>query len=290
MTQKVFTDDDGGYHSENRLFTLQHVLETTRTRLSLIRDLGIKFLVIFGINRGGTTALQLLATQLAGVRCSEFQPFKDILRNGADRATSLAYSEGELQFGDVMVIKETLGPLQEAECTLDPVHFLIEAGIPPADIAAIFVLRDPCKTYYSWTKFIEVKLGSFCLSQRSVITAFQAHQEQLGACIPLCYEMLEQEAMLREVFRRTGIGNGLQLDFDPDLLQRKVRWNEADPERGEEERYYWEHVVVPMINKGGFRYNGCHYPAPPPNVLQHLEREALPQYQEWRRLCDSYFS
>ena len=288
--EKAFTTGGGDLYSEEGLFSYQHVLETVRRRLNGAKEL-VKFLIIFGVNRGGTTALQLLAAQFEDVCLAEFQPFKDILRHGAARSTSLSYREGDLWQGGTVVLKEALGPLRQAECTLDPFRFLLEAGISLADISAIFILRDPRKAYYSWTQLIDTNPAPFCLSQQSVVKTYYTYRDRLRACVPLYYGMLRQEAVLRETFRRVGLDNGLRLGFNSDLLRRKVRWNEADPEsRGEQGKHYWEAVVAPMVQRGSFQY--VSRPSPPLALAEkeYLDREALPQYQEWQRLCDESFA
>ena len=56
----------------------------------------------------------------------------------------------EIPAGEVVLLKETLGPFTLAEATYDPAAILLEAGLPPDKLHIIFLLRDPSQTWLSW--------------------------------------------------------------------------------------------------------------------------------------------
>src|SRR3989338_199745 len=105
----------------------RELVEVVRKRISVLPP-QLRFMLVIGPVRTGTTVMQLLMTQLPTVICGEFQPFKYILRHGVD-VPSFFYEPFLADFkAETVVIKETMGPLRPLECVLDPVEILIRAG------------------------------------------------------------------------------------------------------------------------------------------------------------------
>lgn len=98
-----------------------------------------KIILAAGPNRVGSTAMaRMFAEQEIP---TWYQPLKAILRNKAHgQEASVAFPQGE---GDVLFIKETLGPNSRNEASFNPLNVFLLAGVPPQNIHFITVMRDP---------------------------------------------------------------------------------------------------------------------------------------------------
>ncbi|MBI3984936.1 MAG: hypothetical protein HY344_03275 [Candidatus Levybacteria bacterium] len=98
--------------------------------------------------RSGTTA-QLRVFAEAGAQ-AHYQPFKAILREMEQgRDLDFRIPEGDDQ---TIFIKETVGPYNKPQSTLDPIAILLEAGFPIEKVRLIPMLRQPLATFSSWIK------------------------------------------------------------------------------------------------------------------------------------------
>lgn len=98
-----------------------------------------KIILAAGPNRVGSTAMaRMFAEQEIP---TWYQPLKAILRNRAhEQEANIAFPQGE---GDVLFIKETLGPNSHNEASFNPLNVLLLAGVPPQNIHFVTVMRDP---------------------------------------------------------------------------------------------------------------------------------------------------
>lgn len=263
--------------------TVEDIIPVIEQRLSCIPR-HIKFLCVTGLARTGTTAFQAVLSQLPSVAVCEFQPFKYMLRHGIGEADSFIYDayniNGQPQ---TIVLKETLGPFKPMECTLDPVGILIRAGIQKERIQAIYIMRDPCKTYFSWSKFQNTIPKAVLMSQDTLISCYKKYVELLSACIPLCYEVFENEPLrvFQKLFSQLGLISGdypLSLQLDEEVVNKKNRWNEGTVEN------YWNNVIQPVIEKGQFSYVKRPEPDISESDRQELTEKAMPTFNAWQKL------
>lgn len=204
-----------------------------------------ELLLIIGPMRSGTTITQILATQFQEINRVEFQPIKNIFRHGA-------VSFRDVICGEVILVKETLGPITSFECRLDPIDLLHRAGVSYSKIRAIFMLRNPKDVYKSTLRFVEdFNLDLLKIIQGRVVELYSKYKDRLTVCVPFCYDLakMDSELAYKSLFSRCGIDvSEISLDFNCKLLKSKTRWNEA------ESAYYFNNVIVPMLKRGGFKF------------------------------------
>lgn len=172
------------------------MLETiTRTNAEIARHVEVpsacpSVVVAIAPCRSGTTA-QLRVFAEAGAQ-AHYQPFKAILRE--------MEQGGDLDFripdgiDQTIFIKETVGPYNEAQSTLDPIAILLEAGFPIEKIHLIPMLRQPLATFASWIKVNEAVRKYFNgaiptndLLENAIVsynTVYSIRQRAIGAGIP----------------------------------------------------------------------------------------------------------
>lgn len=269
------------YFSEE--MTHEHLVEITRERLGIFGN-NVRFICMVGPARTGTTALQILASQDPSVFCGEFQPMKQLLRKGPE-SPSFRYDEFGIdgQPGAIL-FKETLGPARDIECTLDPVGILIEAGIHPKRISAVYILRHPHLSFLSWSRLIDADPAKYVLAQQTVVNCYHKYRGKLHACIPFYYALLADQPrpIIDTLFYLLDLETPRHLRFIPDLVRGKNRWNEGDT------GYYWDHVIAPIVERGAFTYVARSLEKFSPVVTEALQ-EALDQYQAWRQLVHPQF-
>lgn len=281
----VFGENGQGslYFSEEK--NINEIVEITKRRLQKLNGHSVKFLCIVGIARSGTTILQVLASQLHSVICSEFQPLKYLLRYGEDKADSFMYNRFSINGnGGTIILKETLGPERSMECTLDPVGVLMQAGVPACDISAIYILRHPLKAFNSWYSLMRNSHPSkYIISQEFLIASYRRYLLLLPNCIPFCYEILEHDAknILDRLFRKLGVlsdGEMIDLELDERLVKSKNCWNEGN------RPHYWDGVIAPIVGRRRFEYVDRPIPDLPSEYAQSLSSQAVPQYLDFMKL------
>ena len=272
------------FHTE---LGIADLVREIRSRLALLPQ-HVDFLVMAGPARVGTTVLQVLASQLPGVFCAEFQPFKYMLRHGIE-ADSFTYDQFHINgLPGTIVLKETIGPEREIECKLDPVEILVQAGIHPQRIRALYILRDPLTAYHSWKKFVTTRPQCYEWTQSTIVNAYERDRRRLKSCVPFFYEALEHNdpAVLVRMFQTLGfqeIENNPQLLFQEDAIRSKNRWNEAT------KNYYWDNVVAPMVGKGSFQFQVRPTPELPPGEAQEMQK-FVPAFEAWKRMSAEILS
>jgi hypothetical protein len=286
--------EDGLYSDESLLCNKESLSVELKKKLEKLRIFpDIDILMVLGTVRSGTTALQLVLSQLPEVRVSEFQPFKAMMRHGPGMASCFGFKgPRDIDRDDIILLKETLGPYHEDECALDPIGVLLGAGISLDRIKAVFIVRDPRKVFHSTTKLIEVplriQLTRLLLAQMTVIRLYERYREYLGCALPLYYEALDgrEEELILDMIRRLGLelnGSSL-LDFCGDTLGPKVRWNEA------EEKHYWDNVIQPMLDRRRFSYCNGEIPEISEEAKRFIMARSLPMFSSWKDMVEGFWS
>lgn len=166
--------------------------------------------------RSGTTA-QLRVFAEAGLQ-SHYQPFKAILRDlEKDDEAHFTLPEKEKK----IFIKETIGPYNYEQSTLDPVGILLEAGLSKDKLHVIPMMRQPLVTYASWKKVSADVEGGFgqideknllenAVLSYQTVSAIKERSEKEGIrTTTFVQEALRDnpsESVVKSLLRRTKLG------------------------------------------------------------------------------------
>jgi len=251
------------------LLSVREVVERIRVPQDLSKMPTVVLLVSPG--RSGSTALLYAASTLMP---AYFQPIKNILQFG--RPPLNLESESVEVF-----IKEVFGFWHEAECRMDAVGLLLDAGLPHEKLRVIAMLRDPLTTYESWLENFEgVTLETFSWSYRNTLLQFNKARDLGIRTTAVIYESLasETEAKLDRVWARQGISEA--------TLGGRTDWVALPPS---------ERVILPpeaddpvfrdlflkrVQARNGFRVVPRKSVSVPTREVRFVETELLPIYRE----------
>ena len=124
--------------------------------------------------RVGSTALANLFG-VAGLP-SHQQPVKAVLRQRLDGKTGLALIPPlAAEHADVFS-KETVGPYVLAECLINPLQMLIEAGYPPDRLKLIVLDREPSRSLASWLAIFLQRMPETLLVRNHILAALNVRR------------------------------------------------------------------------------------------------------------------
>lgn len=278
-----------GIYTEGKLYSSEIVSRELARRFRDMKGYpDIDVCLILGLIRSGTTALQMVMSHL-DFRFSEFQPFKNLFRQGPERATCFIYGPGKEV--TPLLLKETVGPELDEECAMDPVGMLIDAGISPRRIRAVFLLREPHHVYHSLCslglfKDVTPPVEGCKTAMDNLIMLYEHYKPVIAAAVPFVYELLEEspEKMLKELLTKLGLTSpDLSLGLDESVLRKKMWWNEASAQT------YWDDVIAPMLHGGRFQYRVRPAPKLPSFQAAFIEEHMLPGYLKWRKMVETEF-
>ena len=233
--------------------------------------------LLIGPCRVGTTALFL---SLSKVSKAYYQPLKSILRTGL----------GELEIEPSLKpisIKETLGPFHPAECSLDPLSILLEAGYPMEKLSLVSMFRHPFDTYRSWEEsFLDVNPSLFINAYQSAEKVTRQGKSLGVKTSVFLYESLgiSPSMVLERLFSQ------LPLTFDSSIL----RWKEKDPacdvvmdpnpgyRTKELEAKFEEKIFGKVTKHGGIKFQAGKGQSPIPKSGSSEICEALSVYDRMR--------
>ena len=284
MTQPVFGSQGTNLYFEQEM-GMRELVAITADRLKILGD-NIRFVVTVGPARSGTTALQVLASQNPEVLCAEFQPMKHLLRHGATAQSFLYERFGVNGRPGVILFKETLGPARDIECHLDPVSVLLQAGVAAERISALYILRHPYRSFFSWMRLIEADPQKFVQCQSTVVSSFARYYGKIGSCIPFFYEAFADgriQQKINAIFAELGLAEVGDLGFSQQALLERNKWNEG------EQKYYWDNVISGIVDRGSFQYVGNELPYLSDQSVSALQ-PAVIQYEEWTQLTSQIFT
>ncbi len=182
----------------------------------VINNISIKekpkvYLAVSPCRCASTVILRAFGT--AGIQ-SHFQELKNVLRwlmQGEPKSFEFPKKK------ESIMLKETLGPYTETECSFNPLEVLLKAGLPSERIHLLVLGREPYQTWASWVNWWQNKtsVDLFNLSfQTTEAIRIQADELNIETTC-LMYELFKDksvESVFKNLFRR------LDLIYTPSVV------------------------------------------------------------------------
>src|SRR6266568_1134372 len=160
--------------------------------------------------RVGSTALANLFG-VAGLPSYQ-QPVKAVLRQRLHGKAGLALiPPSAAEHADVFS-KETVGPYVLAECLINPLQMLIEAGYPPDRLKLIVLDREPSRSLASWLAIFSARMPEILLVRNHILAALnirrvENYEMRLGVPVTHYVHEASKEPIesARALFDRLGL-------------------------------------------------------------------------------------
>lgn len=232
--------------------------------------------------RSGSTAI-LRVVGAAGVD-SYYQPMKTVLRwqsVGKPIHLKLDYKTNPIY------IKETLGPYNKEECSLDPIKSLLENGIQPNNLILITLGRHPTKTWASWQKVwgSKANLGNLNLAYSNVEKIRLNANTLFIKNFVVTYEAFKEHRyqVFCKIFQALGSEPPINALDDWELLPPLHSLESNIRFQKEPEQYQVENLHSKVENSNEFVYQDTdsHTGALPKKLS-----EAYNIYSKWAKFCE----
>ena len=229
-----------------------------------------------GPSRSGTSGLLFLLAGHEAIDRAYFQPQKTILRQGGP--------DFELHATDrIVCMKEVF----RACCVRqghDPIEALVNAGMSPAKICWMTLLRDPVQSFASWyTHFPGTTTESFIATYHYTLDFFWRWRNRGVTMLPLAYDLLEgrERQVLGALFARAGLDIApLALDFDMVAIRAKLVQGQAA------DHHIYRRYLEPTLARKKFMYTKNDHEVPEP-LRRDIDYHCRAAYDAFTELvCD----
>jgi hypothetical protein len=160
--------------------------------------------------RVGSTALANLFG-VAGVPSYQ-QAVKAVLRQRLDGKAGLALTPPLAAEHPDVFAKETVGPYVLAECLINPLQMLIEAGYPPERLKLIVLDREPSRSLASWLAIFLQRMPETLVVRNHILAALNVRRVENYAVrlgVPVTHYVYEASKepieSARALFDRLGL-------------------------------------------------------------------------------------